>query len=258
MKKGIRIALVAALFCVLGLACFAIARMNKDRRHQVTCAGVKVEFAEDFNFVTAEDIEGYLVKDYGAYIGQRLDSLDLAKVEQILERKGAILKTDAYTTPDGYLNVKVYQREPVVRFQKGSTGFYADEKGFIFPLQDNYTSSVPIVDGAIPLNVTAGYKGEPATGKEKQWLSRVIAMIRYMGESKVWAGNISQITVQSGGDLVMVPRQGKEVFIFGQPTEIAGKFERMGKYYTAIVPDKGEGYYSTVNLKFKDQIVCRK
>ena len=75
MNKGIRIALVTALFCALGLVCYAIAKMNEERRHQVTCAGVKVEFADDFNFVTAEDIEGYLKKEYGAYIGQRLDSL---------------------------------------------------------------------------------------------------------------------------------------------------------------------------------------
>lgn len=258
MNKGLKIALVTALFCALGLVCYAISKMNVERRHQVTCAGVKVEFADGFNFVTAEDIEGYLKKEYGTYVGQRLDSLDLAKVEKILAGKGAILKTDAYTTPDGYLNVKVYQREPVVRFQKGNTGFYADEKGFIFPLQNNYTSRVPIVDGAVPLSVTADYKGEAKTPQEKLWLSRVIAMVAYMDGSKVWAENISQITVEPDGDLVMVPREGKEVFIFGQPTEIAAKFEKMGKYYTAIVPDKGEGHYSTVNVKYKDQIVCRK
>ena len=258
MKKGLKIALVAALFCVLGLVCFAIIKMNGERRHQVTCAGVKVEFADDYNFVTAEDIEGYLMKDYGTYIGQRLDSLDLAKVEKILDSKGVIQKTDAFTTPDGYLNVKVYQRKPIVRFQKGNTGFYADEKGFLFPLQSNYTSRVPIVDGAVPLNVTDAYKGEPRTDKEKRWLSQVIAMIAFMDGSKVWSENISQITVEQNGDLVLVPREGKEVFIFGQPTEVAAKFGKIGKYYTAIVPDKGEGYYSTVNVKFKDQIVCRK
>jgi cell division protein FtsQ len=83
-------------------------------------------------------------------------------------------------------------------------------------------------------------------------------MVTFMEASKVWAENISQITVKPGGDLVMVPREGKEVFIFGQPTDVAAKFEKIGRYYTAIVPDKGEGYYSTVNVKFKDQIVCRK
>ena len=168
MKKGLRITLIAAAFCLLGLVCIVIHRMNERRVGQLTCAGVKVEFTDDFNFVTAKDVEGYLNKGYGSYIGQRLDSVDLRKVESVLDNKSAILKAEAYTTPDGYLNVRIRQREPVVRFQKDNNGYYADEKGFLFPLQRNYTSMVPIIDGALPLNVERGYKGEPRTDMEKQ------------------------------------------------------------------------------------------
>ena len=258
MKKGIRIAIAAAAVLLLGLVIFVIHGMNEEKQRELTCGGVRVEFADDFNFVTAEDIEGYLKNGYGAYIGQRLDSVDLAKVEAVLEKKSAILKTEAYTTPDGYLNIKVFQREPSVRFQKGSNGFYADANGFLFPLQDNYTSQVPIIDGDIPLSFESGYKGEPKTEKEREWLGRIIEMVNYIQDSKIWSGNISQISSLPNGDLVLVPRQGKEKFIFGQPVNIEDKFSRIGKYYTAIVPDKGEGYYSSVNVKFDGQIVCRK
>ena len=192
------------------------------------------------------------------YIGQLLDSVDLAKVERILDNKSAILKTEAYTTPDGMLNVKVFQREPVIRFQKGGNGFYADEKGFLFPLQSNYTSQVPIIDGNVPLTFESGYKGEPVSQKEKDWLGNIIALVNFMQESKNWSENISQISVRPDGDLVMVPRQGKELFIFGGPDNYEDKFSRMEKYYTTILPEKGEGYYSTVNLKYNGQIVCRK
>ena len=137
-------------------------------------------------------------------------------------------------------------------------GFYADSQGFIFPLQDNYTSRVPIIDGEIPISFESGYKGEPKTEAEKDWLSKVIKLVGFIQGSRTWSDNISQISVRSNGDLVMVPRHGKETFIFGQPVDIEDKFSRIGKYYTTIVPEKGEGYYSTVNVKFKGQIVCRK
>ncbi len=184
--------------------------------------------------------------------------MDLAKVENVLEGKSAILKADAYTTPDGYLNVRLRQREPVIRFQKDNNGFYADEKGFLFPLQRNYTSMVPIIDGAVPLNVERGYKGEPKTDAEKKWLSEVIDLVNFMQKSKTWAENICQITVTEGGDLLMIPRQGKETFIFGSPVDYERKFEMMGRYYTTILPEKGAGYYKTVNVKYNGQIVCRK
>ena len=258
MKKALKIAIAVAAACLLVLSFFVIHRMKEEKKHQLTCAGVKVEFADKFNFVTAEDIEGYLKNEYGTYIGQLLDSVDLGKVEAILDRKSAILKSEAYTTPDGYLNVRIRQREPSVRFQKGENGFYADSKGFLFPLQDNYTSKVPIIDGEIPISFESGYKGQPKTEAEKEWLDRVIELISYIQGSKTWSENICQISVRKNGDLVMVPRSGKELFIFGQPVDIEDKFTRIGKYYTSIVPEKGEGFYSTVNVKFKGQIVCRK
>lgn len=257
MKKAVRINLIAAAVCLLVLACLVIHGMNERRTGQMTCAGIKVEFADDFKFVTAKDVEGFLNKDYGTYIGQRLDSVDLAKVERILDGKGAVLKAEAYTTPDGYLQVRIRQRKPVVRFQKDNNGFYADAEGFIFPLQRNYTSMVPIIDGAVPLNINRGYKGEPKTETEKEWLSETLGLVNYM-TGTVWAENISQITVRDNGDLVLIPREGKERFIFGQPSDIEAKFDRIGLYYTTILPEKGNGYYSTVNIKNNGQIVCRK
>lgn len=258
MRKGVRITLVVSAFCLLAFVFLVIRGMNERRIGQLTCAGVKVEFADDFNFVTAKDIEGYLSEEYGAYIGQRLDSVDLARVEKILDGKSAILKAEAYTSPDGFLNVKIRQREPVARFQKDNNGFYVDEKGFLFPLQRNYTSTVPIIDGSLPLNVERGYKGRPKTEAEQEWLAEMIDLVNFMQESGTWAENISQITVKDNGDLVMVPREGKERFIFGPPVDFEAKFSRLGRYYTTILPAKGAGYYSTVNVKYNGQIVCRK
>lgn len=258
MRKGLGIVLATAAFCLLGAICFFIYASTKEHRRQATCVGVKVEFADSYNFVTAEDIEQYLKEGYGVYVGQRLDSINLMKVEKLLDSKSAILKTEAFTTPDGYLNVRLFQREPVVRFQKDGHGFYADAKGFLFPLQNNYTSRVPIIDGDIPLDVKAGFKGKPGTGKEQEWLAKALELANFISSSPVWSENISQVSVRSNGDLVMIPRQGKEKFLFGQPDDIVAKFGKIEKYYTSIAPAKEPGCYSSVNVKYKGQIVCRK
>ena len=241
MKKGLRIAIVTAAVCLLAFIIFLIMGMNGNRKRQLTCGGLNVEFADDYNFVTPEDVEGYLKNEYGAYIGQRLDSVDLAKVEKILDRKSAILKAEAYTTPDGKLNVKVFQREPAVRFQKGTGGFYADSEGFLFPLQDNFTSRVPIIDGEIPLTFESGYKGEPKTERERVWLSQVTDLVRYIQASKTWSANISQISVRQNGDLVMVPRQGKELFIFGPPVDVEESSQRSVNTIRPSFPKRERG-----------------
>ena len=114
------------------------------------------------------------------------------------------------------------------------------------------------MDGAVCITAPEGYKGEPESEKERAWLAGVIAMVDYMDKSRIWAENIVQMHVNDDGDIVMIPREGKERFIFGSPADAKAKFDRMSDYYRYILPEKGEGYYSTVNVKFDKQIVCKK
>lgn len=228
-------------------------------RSPLKCTGLKVEIADSStnSFVSAADVKKYLDKEYGNYIGQNLDSIDLVKVEKIIDGRSAVHKSQAYTTRDGNLNIRVTQRTPVVRFQKSDGGFYADAEGFLFPLQSSYSSRVQVVDGEIPLKANSGYKGELSDEKEREWLSKVLDVINYMEGSKVWKDKIVQITVSNGGELTLVPREGKERFRFGQPDRIDEKFRKMEMYYKCILPEKGSDAYTSVNVEYDGQIVCR-
>ena len=241
-------------------ACLVVAYMSGvSCRAPLKCTGLNVVIADSSmnRFVSKADVKKFLDKEYGEYVGMPLDSIDLAKVEKIIDGRSAVNKSEAYTTRDGMLNVKVTQRTPVVRFQKSDGGFYADAEGFLFPLQSSYASRVQVIDGDIPLKANSGYKGEITDEKERAWLGKVIDLVNYMENSRTWKDKIVQITVCDGGELIMVPREGKERFHFGQPDEIQEKFRKMEKYYTAVVPAKGEKEYSVVNLEYDGQIVCR-
>ena len=241
-------------------ACLVLAYMSGvSCRAPLKCTGLNVVIADSSmnRFVSKADVKKFLDKEYGEYVGMLLDSIDLAKVEKIIDGRSAVNKCEAYTTRDGMLNVKVTQRTPVVRFQKSDGGFYADAEGFLFPLQSSYASRVQVIDGDIPLKANSGYKGEITDEKERAWLGKVIDLVNYMENSRTWKDKIVQITVCDGGELIMVPREGTERFHFGQPDEIQEKFRKMEKYYTAVVPAKGEKEYSVVNLEYDGQIVCR-
>ena len=95
------------------------------------------------------------------------------------------------------------------------------------------------------------------TEEEQRWIGQVVDMMGWIRKNKVWKDAIVQVSVREGGDFVLTPREGRERFIFGQPEEVADKFDRIGKYYEYILPARGEGYYKTVNVKFDRQIICR-
>ena len=156
------------------------------------------------------------------------------------------------------LHIDVTQRKPVIRFQKSDGGFYADSEGYIFPLQKNFASHVQVIDGNIPLAANSGYKGYIESRKEQEWFDKIMKVVNHIEKDKRWKGKIVQIHVDNKKDLVIVPREGNELFIFGQPEDITDKFDKMEKYYRNIVPAKGEDFYKTIDLRFEGQIVCRK
>lgn len=257
MKPLVRRILLAVTVLLLLIGTALLLYGSRAHRRMVTCKGLKVEYADEHRFVNDADVKTWLEQEYGSYVGQRLDSVDLARIEKVLDEQSAILKSEAYTTEDGMLNVRISQREPVLRFQKGETGFYVDDRGFIFPLQDKFTARVPIVDGAIPVRFEPGYKGKARTEKERQWISDVMEMMAWIRKSKVWREAIVQVSVAGNGDLVLIPREGNERFLFGAPVDVPDKFGRIARYYEYIKPAPDKGPYKTVNVKFDRQIICR-
>ena len=249
--------LLSLLTVVATLVFFAVVlSASRAERHVSTCKSLVITVLDsaERNFISRNDVRIFLA-EYGEYIGQRLDEVNLTRIEKILLGKSAILESEAYITDDGTLHVDVTQRVPVVRFQKGEAGFYADKSGFIFPLQNKFTSMVPIVDGNLPLSIEKGFKGELSSEKERLWVKEVIAMVSYMEKSRVWSDNISQMTVSPGGNLVLIPRKGRERFVFGSPTDVKAKFGRMGEYYEAVAPlERG---YTTVDVRYSGSIICK-
>ena len=259
MKKAVKHILYTVLAAVL-IGCMAAAYIaGKQSRRPLVCKGIRIEILDstENSFVTVSDVRKFLDKGYGKVIGQHIDSIDLVKVENVIDSRSAVLKSEAFVTRDSMLNITVTQRRPVVRFQKKDGGFYADAEGYIFPLQNTYASHVQIIDGEIPLAANSGYKGDLEKEEEKLWFKRIMDVVNYMESSKIWKGKIVQIHIQSNGELILVPREGKERFLFGQPDSLKEKFGKMEKYYTTIIPVKGSDRYKIVDVRFDKQIVCK-
>ena len=259
MNRTLKYILLATGAAVIAVCICCSFMAGRQLRSTYTCQGLEVTIKDSLenSFVSAADVKAYLDREYGIYNGIPLDSLDMIRIESIVDGRSAVKKSQAYVTRDGILHIDVTQRKPVVRFQKAGGGFYADKEGYIFPLQKSYASHVQIIDGNIPLAANSGYKGQIASPQEKEWFRNVMELVNYMEGQAQWRDKIVQIHVLGDGDLMLIPREGDEKFLFGQPCGIEDKFMKIKRYYTAVIPEKGSGKYKVVDLRFKGQIVCR-
>lgn len=242
--RAYRITVWTAILLLLALTGFTCI-LERQASGADSCKGIAVSIEGPWAFVSQDDIRLCLNEKFGQTQGVLLDSISLHRIESFLDGRRIVEKSQVWLTPDDSLHVLIEQRKPVVRFQKGAHGLYADRNGFIFPLQHRCTAQVPIIDGYLPKD-----------GEDELFVKDLLDLSAYMEESGIWARDIAQISVDAHGEILMVPREGREIFIFGKPSNAEEKFKKMERYYTHIVPFKGPGYYSKVNLKYKDQIIC--
>ena len=107
--------IINIISAVLLTACLVMAfTSGVSCRAPLKCTGLKVVIADSSvnRFVSAADVKKFLDKEYGEYIGLPLDSIDLVKVESIIDGRSAVDKSQAFITRDGILNIKVTQRQP--------------------------------------------------------------------------------------------------------------------------------------------------
>ena len=257
MKAAVKYAVSGALAAFFCFGMLSLLRDVREEQRRIVCGKLEVTFADSLRFVSEQDIRTYLDGHYGPCIGERLDSLQLARIEDMLTSRSSVTRCEAWTSDDGVLHIEIAQRAPVLRFQDGDRGFYVDAEGFIFPLHPTYTAPVPVVDGAIPVDIPQGYKGLAEDPRERAWIEGVLTMQRYLSGNKAWQRNIRHIRVRKGGELLLTLEGHGEQFLIGQPENITDKLARIDRYLALIAPSKPEGYYKTVNVKYNQQIICR-
>ena len=249
----IRLLLALIFFVGVGF----VLRLSSEERAAKVCTGISIEFSDSLKFVSQEDVKSYILNNYGAVTGQRLDSVKLDRIEKLLEGKSAILDSQAWTGEDGILHIKLSQRAPELRFSHAEGGYYIDRNGYVFPLHKSYTADVPVIYGNVPKIPTKSYKGPAPDELDREWFSDMLAFKDYAGRRRRGGFQLDSIWVTGKGDLMFTLEGKPEKFDFGELDDFGEKFARIGDYYAYIKPQKPDTEYKVVILKYKKQIICR-
>jgi cell division protein FtsQ len=142
--------------------------------------------------------------------------------------------------------------------------FYVDSEGQFMPLSEKYTARVPVASGYI-FDRESGIRlrkfdndqiNDTSIAKTK--IEHLFHVISYTDTSEFWRSVVQQLYVNVNGEIEMIPRIGNHSVILGDAVSLDEKFSKLLIFYKEGINKKGWNKYQTVNLKYKNQVVCTK
>lgn len=213
---------------------------------------IKVQDEYGSHFVDENDIDRIITSNNTNIIrGKYFEEVNLKLMEKNIEQNRFVENAEVYKDHKGNILIDVIQYKPIARIvQQDGPHAYIGDKGNILPVSEKFTARVVIVDGE---------NANRMLGVDYRKTEEAIAfveLIKKMNEDPFLKAQISQITFKKNGDIEMRPQVGDEVIIFGTSEDMELKFKKIKIFYKDIVQLKGYNKYKTVNLKYKEQIIC--
>lgn len=216
-----------------------------DNRAEGECEGIHIAILDslDKRFVNDKEIQGFLKGTNINPNGKDMSSVNTEAIEQSLQKNPMLREVEVYKTPSGKVRVDVIQKIPIMRIMGTHGNFYLDKDGDVMPTSSRFAAHVPVVTGYV----------------EKEFAKQQLYdFAKFLQDDRFWRSQIEQIYVDQNLDVELIPRVGSHRIILGSLDHYHEKLNNLMLFYRQAVPYVGWNRYSTINLKFKNQIVCTK
>jgi cell division protein FtsQ len=240
---------------LMGVAMFFLIGFveNEHANRTVLSTLVRINYEADNYFVDETDILRTLTMNgVDQIVGKKYRDIELKNLELRLESIKFVEDAQISTDHKGTLMVEIVQSKPIARIvNQNAPHAYIGSNATALATSDKFTSRVLIIDGPFaPSLMKENYLLKDSIG------SRYFEVIQFIDRSDYWRKMISQITLQSNGNIILQPQIGDYEIQFGKPEDIEVKFKKIDIFFKDILPSKGWDAYKKVNVSFNNQIVC--
>jgi len=222
---------------------------------------INIDYETENRFISENDILSQIINP-GDSSKKLISSFDVFEIETKINNNSSVKEAEVYRTIDGQLVVNVKQRRPIVRVYTATENYYIDEKGFLMPTSKKYTARVPIVNGFVRDSFGKGSAFNYANLSDSltggTMLDDIYKIAKYIDGSLFWKAQIEQIYVNKDLELELVPKVGNHKIVLGGIERFENKFNKLMIFYQKGLKKTGWNEYSEINLKYKDQVVCKK
>jgi cell division protein FtsQ len=211
--------------------------------------------------ITLEEIHALVKKNFGEIEGAPIAGINLFDLESTVLKNPYISSCEVFQTIGGGLEMKARVRSPLVRIiNQDGQQFYLDLTGWAMPLNPAHPSLVPIANGYIADKFVSLEKSEKPLSAfpDISVIHQIYHVAFHISRDFFLKSFIDQIYVNEQLEMELVPKIGSQVIIFGDGTDAKEKLENLKTFYQKVMSKMNWDVYKSINLKYKNQIVCSK
>lgn len=233
-------------------------------QNELLCAelNVHIDYENGMQFLSREDVVNRLRQSNTDPTGKKMLNVQVDEMEAVLMKIPEVQSVEVFKTIDGRVGVSIAQRRPIVRvINSNGRQFYIDDRGFQMPVSNYYFPHVPVVHGYISEPELTESAHEIAGDSLLRSIMRtddIYAMANFITGNSFWNAQIQEIYFSRKGDMELIPIVGDHRIIFGDTSHMEEKFNKLMVFYKEGIKQTGWNRYDTINLKYKNQIVCSK
>jgi len=241
MKQIVSIIVATLFFAYL---IFSII-MLQGKTQEIDCQNliVVIKDSTDRQFLTMDNIVTILKNAQLYPVNKPLHSINTHEIEEKIAESELVSGVIVYKTPSGNVKIEISQKMPILRIFSARESYYVDELGGTMPADYQYATYLPVANGNIDklFATTELYK-----------------FALFLQKNEFWNNQVEQIYVLPNTEVELIPRIGGHRIILGSFEDFEEKMNNLRLFYEQAIPKIGWGKYETINLKYKNQIVCTK
>nr|NQU92942.1 hypothetical protein [Bacteroidota bacterium] len=259
MRKIFQISLwilvTTGVFIVLGFAF--------TEKGALRCNNLNVEIvdSEVNGFITEAEVLKIIRVKFDMITGRPMDSINTAAIENELRLNPYIHRVDVYTSMTGGISVEIKREVAILRvFNTKNECYYLTADGKPLPLKDNFIPRTMIARGDIKERYKDIVDEYPMFLDQQPSgiLAQLHGISAYIHSHPFLSEHIDQIYLNSNSDFELIPCHGRYIIVLGGAKDLESKIYNLMAFYEKGLKKMGIDNIGVINLKYKNQVICKK
>jgi cell division protein FtsQ len=260
------VSFVLWIFAISGLITSWSFAAKKQESVKINHVSIDILNPSENEFINEADVKTFFEERNDKLIDNEVKNIDITSLEKALNSNPAVENADISYDINGDMKISVKQRRPMVRvFNFNGESYYIDSLSKLMPLSFKSTGRVLVANGYIfepyarRYNYSVDQIAKNENFKAVSVLDDVYEISKAIYSDSLLTNLIHQIYVTPDRNFILTPIVGQQSILLGPNEDLSIKLNKLKLFYTEGL-NKTDSWnkYSTINLKFKNLVVCTK